>query len=131
MVDMPLRIGDEFRGVVSVGYDATNYYRHLSEIFQFGLMISGMGIMMGILLAFQVANPIIMPVQRLIEVTKKLAAGDLSQRATVGSKDEVGTLAVAFNQMALDLAHSKEEIDQHRKTLEEKVRRRTQELENK
>jgi signal transduction histidine kinase len=129
MVDMPLRIGDEFRGVVSVGYDATNYYRHLSEIFQFGLMISGMGIMMGILLAFQVANPIIMPVQRLIEVTKKLAAGDLSQRATVGSKDEVGTLAVAFNQMALDLAHSKEEIDQHRKTLEEKVRRRTQELE--
>jgi signal transduction histidine kinase len=129
MVDMPLRIGDEFRGVVNVGYDATNYYTHLSEIFQFGLMISGMGIMMGILLSFQVANPIITPVQRLIEVTKRLAAGDLSQRATVGSKDEVGTLAGAFNQMALDLARSKEEIDQYSKTLEEQVRRRTRELE--
>lgn len=129
MVDMPLRIGDEFKGVVSVGYDATTYYTHLSEIFQFGLMISGMGIMMGILLSFQVANPIIMPVERLIEVTKRLAAGDLSQRATVSSKDEVGTLAGAFNQMALDLARSKEEIDQHRKTLEEKVQRRTRELE--
>jgi signal transduction histidine kinase len=70
-----------------------------------------------------------MPVERLIEVTKKLAAGDLSQRATVSSKDEVGTLAGAFNQMALDLARSKEEIDQHRKTLEEKVQRRTRELE--
>jgi signal transduction histidine kinase len=128
-VDMPLRIGDEFRGVVSVGYDATNYYTHLSEIFQFGLMISGMGIMMGILLSFQVANPIIMPVRRLIEVTKRLAAGDLSQRATVGSKDEVGTLAGAFNQMAVDLARSKEEIDQYSKTLEKKVHQRTRELE--
>jgi signal transduction histidine kinase len=129
MVDMPLRIGDEFKGVVNIGYDATSYYTHLSEIFHFGLLISAMGIVMGILLSFQVANPIIKPVERLIEVTKKLAAGDLSQRATVSSKDEVGTLAMAFNQMALDLAHSKEEIDRYSKTLEEKVRRRTRELE--
>ena len=129
MVDMPLRIGDEFKGVVNIGYDATSYYTHLSEIFQFGLLISGMGILMGVLLSFQVANPIIKPVERLIEVTKKLAAGDLSQRAIVSSKDEVGTLAGAFNQMALDLARSKEEIDQYSKTLEEKVRQRTRELE--
>jgi two-component system sensor histidine kinase/response regulator len=129
MVDMPLKIGDDFEGVVSVGYDATNYYTHLSEIFQFGIMISGMGVLMGILLSFQVSNPIIRPIHRLTEVTKKLAGGDLSQRATVSSKDEVGTLATAFNQMALDLARSKEEIDQYSKTLEEKVQQRTQELE--
>ena len=129
MVDMPLVIGDEFKGVVTVGYDATNYYTHLSEVFQFGLLISAMGVVMGILLSFQVANPIIKPVQRLIEVTKKLAAGDLSQRATVSSKDEVGTLAGAFNQMAIDLARSKEEIDLYSKTLEAKVRQRTLELE--
>jgi len=129
MVDMPLKIGDEFKGVVSIGYDATNYYTHLSEIFHFGLLISGMGVLMGILLSFQVANPIITPIQRLTEVTKKLAAGDLSQRATVSSKDEVGALARAFNRMAADLSRSKEEIDQYSKTLEEKVRQRTRELE--
>ena len=129
MVDMPLKAGDEFKGVVSVSYDATNYYTHLSEIFQFGLLISGMGILMGLLLSFQVANPIIKPIQRLTEVTKRLASGDLSERAAVSSKDEVGTLAGAFNQMALDLARSKEEIDQYSKTLEEKVRQRTRELE--
>jgi signal transduction histidine kinase len=129
MVDMPLRIGDQFEGVVSVGYDATNYYTHLSEIFQFGLLISAMGILMGILLSFRVSNPIIEPLRRLTDVTKRLAAGDLSQRATVGSKDEVGTLAGAFNQMAHDLARYKEEADQYSKTLEEKVRQRTQALE--
>jgi signal transduction histidine kinase len=129
MVDMPLRIGGEFEGVVSVGYDATDYYTHLSEIFQFGLLISGMGILLGIVLSFQVSNPIIKPLRRLTEVTKGLASGDLSKRATVGSRDEVGVLSRAFNQMALDLARSKEEIDQYSKTLEQKVRRRTRELE--
>ncbi len=129
MVDMPLRIGDEFKGVVSIGYDATDYYTHLSQIFDFGLLITGMGILMGILLSFQVANPIIMPIQRLTGVTKRLAEGDLSQRAAVSSKDEVGALASAFNRMAEDLAHSKDEIDQYSKTLEEKVRQRTRELE--
>jgi len=129
MVDMPLKIGGEFEGVVSVGYDATDYYTHLSEIFQFGLLISGMGILLGIVLSFQVSNPIIKPLHRLTEVTKRLASGDLSERATVGSRDEVGTLSRAFNQMALDLARSKDEIDQYSKTLEQKVRRRTRELE--
>lgn len=130
MVDMPLRIGDEFQGVVSIGYDANHYYTHLAEIFKFGLLISAMGILMGIVLSFQVANPIIRPIQRLTDVTKKLAAGDLSERASVNSKDEVGTLAGAFNQMAFDLARSKAELDQYSKTLEEKVRQRTRELEN-
>ncbi|MBW1742066.1 MAG: HAMP domain-containing protein [Deltaproteobacteria bacterium] len=129
MVDMPLKIGGEFEGVVSVGYDATTYYTHLAQIFQFGLLISAMGILMGILLSFQVSNPIVEPLRRLTDVTKRLAAGDLSQRATVGSKDEVGTLARAFNQMAHDLARYKEEADQYSKTLEEKVRQRTQALE--
>lgn len=129
MFDMPLRIDGEFKGVVSIGYDATGYYAHLSEIFRFGMLISGMGILMGILLSFQVANPIIRPIQRLIEVTKKLASGDLSQRAVIDSKDEVGALATAFNRMAKDLANSKDEIDQYSKTLEKKVRQRTWDLE--
>ncbi|MDY6988486.1 MAG: ATP-binding protein [Thermodesulfobacteriota bacterium] len=129
MVDMPLRIGNEFEGVVSVGYDATNYYAHLSEIFHFGLLISAMGVALCAFLSFSVANPIITPIQRLTEVTKKLAGGDLSERATVSSNDEIGALAMAFNRMAGDLARSKEELDQYSKTLEEKVRQRTKELE--
>lgn len=129
MFDMPLLIDGEFKGVVSIGYDATEYYTRLSEIFRFGLLISVMGILMGILLSFQVANPIIRPIQRLIEVTKKLASGNLSQRAVAESKDEVGALAEAFNRMAEDLALSKDKIDQYSKTLEKKVQQRTQDLE--
>ncbi|MCD6199851.1 MAG: HAMP domain-containing protein, partial [Deltaproteobacteria bacterium] len=129
LVDMPLKFGNELRGVASIGCDATKYYTHLSEILHFILLISCMGIVLGIVLSFQLANPIIMPIRRLIEVTKRLAEGDLSQRATVISKDEVGTLGIAFNQMAEDLSYTKKEIDEYSKTLEEKVRLRTKQLE--
>jgi signal transduction histidine kinase len=129
MVDMPLKFGDELKGVASVGCDATKYYAHLSEILHFILLISFMGIFLGIVLSFQLANPIIMPIRRLIEVTKRLSEGNLSQRATVNSKDEVGTLGKAFNQMAEDLSITKQKIDEYSKTLEEKVRLRTKQLE--
>lgn len=129
MVDMPLRFSDELKGVASIGCDATKYYAHLSEILHFILLISFMGIVLGIVLSFHLANPIIMPIRRLIDVTKRLSEGDLSQRATVISKDEVGTLGMAFNQMAEDLSHTKKKIDEYSKTLEEKVRLRTKQLE--
>jgi signal transduction histidine kinase len=129
LVDMPLKFGNELRGVVSIGCDATNYYAHLSEILRFMLMISCMGIVLGIVLSFKLADPIVMPIKRLTEVTKRLAEGDLSQRATVTSKDEIGTLGMAFNQMAEDLSRTNKKIDEYSKTLEEKVRLRTMQLE--
>jgi signal transduction histidine kinase len=129
MVDMPLKFGNELKGVASIGCNATKYYAHLSEILNFILLISLMGIVLGVVLSFQLANPIIMPIRRLIEVTKRLSEGNLSQRAPVISKDEVGTLGKAFNQMAEDLSHTKKKIDEYSKTLEEKVRLRTKQLE--
>jgi len=59
---------------------------------------------------------------------KRDSLGDVTVKAPVSSRDEVGTLAIAFNRMAEDLAHSKEEIYQYSKTLEQKVRQRTLEL---
>ena len=40
------------------------------------------------------------PLQRLSAVTQKIASGDLTCRAEVGGKDEVGKLALDFNNMA-------------------------------
>lgn len=129
LVDMPLKFGNELIGVASIGFDATRYYAHLSEILHFILMISCMGIVLGIMLSFQLADPIIKPIRRLTEVTKRLAGGDLSQRATVTSKDEIGTLGMAFNRMAEDLSRTRKEIEEYSKTLEEKVWLRTRQLE--
>jgi signal transduction histidine kinase/CheY-like chemotaxis protein/HPt (histidine-containing phosphotransfer) domain-containing protein len=46
------------------------------------------------------------PIQQLIDITQKMAAGDFSQRIAKESKDEIGQLGASFNKMAEDLQRS-------------------------
>ncbi|MDX1503493.1 MAG: SpoIIE family protein phosphatase [Thermoanaerobaculia bacterium] len=59
---------------------------------------------------------------QLAVAAHRLAAGDLTTRVAVRSRDEFGELARAFNHMARDLA------DNQRRLIEEERRRREQEL---
>jgi putative nucleotidyltransferase with HDIG domain len=54
----------------------------------------------GILLARSLVGPI----ERLVEVTRAVAAGDLGRRSGVRRGDEIGQLAEAFDQMTASLA---------------------------
>ncbi len=58
------------------------------------------------------------PVSRLSEITKKIIAGDLTQRAEVTSEDELGELATSFNQMTESLQKSRDEIQGKNRELE-------------
>jgi two-component system NtrC family sensor kinase len=62
------------------------------------------------------------PVKELIAGTHRVAGGDLSYRLPVRSEDELGDLALSFNKMTAELQQVHAEI-------EERVRRKTAELE--
>ena len=49
------------------------------------------------------------PLREMTRAARAMAGGDYSQRVTASSADEVGTLAVAFNAMAADLAAADQE----------------------
>jgi GAF domain-containing protein/HAMP domain-containing protein len=70
------------------------------------------------------ARSIADPIRTLAQTTESLAAGNLSVRATVNRKDEIGALATAYNQMASQLQETIEKLEQ-------RVASRTQDLENK
>lgn len=55
------------------------------------------------LLAWFVARYIVRPILALVDTAGKLASGDLTERASVVTNDEIGTLAAAFNGMAANL----------------------------
>ena len=63
-----------------------------------------------LLLSQMIARSITSPVHRLVAFTKRMVAGDLTQKARVESGDEIGTLAVAFNDMVDRLRASEEEL---------------------
>jgi two-component system NtrC family sensor kinase len=79
-------------------------------------------------LAVIVRTGITRPVQELVEGTRRLAGGDLDYRIPVRSADEVGILAVSFNEMTERLAKAREELNDLVGTLEHRVEQRTREL---
>jgi two-component system, NtrC family, sensor kinase len=70
------------------------------------------------------------PLKELSAGTKKLSAGDLGYQIEVQSEDEVGQLAISFNQMSLQLRAANEEIVSWARTLEDRVEEKTRELKN-
>jgi len=60
------------------------------------------------------------PIQKLVEGTRTIAAGDLTARMPVKSSDELGVLAASFNQMADELLTRNTEIVKANESLSER-----------
>lgn len=72
-----------------------------------------------------------MPIKQLRDVVEKVGKGNLNVRAKIKSKNEIGQLASAFNQMTSDLKKSREKLEKYSRTLEKRVAERTEELNKK
>jgi len=64
------------------------------------LIVSIAGVVVIVILSVLIARSIIQPVGLLLQGTEALARGDLSYKVRLKSKDELGALADAFNQMS-------------------------------
>ena len=64
------------------------------------LLIAGVLIIAGVVLAFFLAKRIVGPLRQLTESTARIGAGDLDAKVEINSRDEVGLLAAEYNRMA-------------------------------
>jgi two-component system sensor histidine kinase BaeS len=61
-----------------------------------------------LLLGILLARTLTRPIRELTKATRAVAGGDLGQRVTVRSRDELGDLAVSFNLMSAELARARD-----------------------
>lgn len=101
----------------------SNYQRFLVR-FTFAALAG-----MSVLSIFLAWIMIYRPVQDLIGGTRRVASGDLDYTLTVRSRDELGELAGEFNHMTADLKQARAEVQAFTKNLEDRVERKTRELE--
>jgi len=71
------------------------------------------GLIMGLLLGYVISQYILKSVRTLLIATRTIGKGDLTKEVAISSKDEIGELAMSFNQMILSL---REMIMQFRKS---------------
>jgi len=68
--------------------------------FLFTLALAGALVVAGLALAVLLVNGIMRPVRELTATAARIAGGDLTAKARVTSRDEIGILAAEFNRMA-------------------------------
>jgi two-component system nitrogen regulation sensor histidine kinase NtrY len=81
-----------------------------------------------LLLNVFISRIVIVPVRRVLGAMSRASKGELELRLPVHSRDEVGSMALAFNSMVEKLEASKREVEDYSRNLESRVEDRTREL---
>ena len=76
------------------------------------LGIAAVVIVLVALISHLIGRNLANPIKDLVQFTRQVAGGDLEQRCEVKTYDEIGDLAVAFNQMTQDLRDLRNELIQ-------------------
>jgi signal transduction histidine kinase len=129
---VPLMRRDKLMGVLLAGTSLKEQLGLERAILWIGVLVGGSGIVIGVLLGWWTTERITRPVERLAAGARAVAGGDWSTRVEVLSRDEIGELAQAFNQMTGHLVEQRERAIQAERVAawRELARRLAHELKN-
>jgi len=90
-------------GYLAVALPADRLETSLNQIKALLILVFVIAALLTLLLGGVLARRISRPIERLVASTRSVAAGDLSHRARVTGRDEIGYLANSFNDMTASL----------------------------
>ncbi len=105
-VAVPVEIGDAKWGTVRIGVSLKSTNNAISSVTEIIIVRAIVTCVIGLFLAFLLAQSMTRPISLLAEASQKIAEGDLSQKVNISTRDEVGDLAKVFNAMTESLALS-------------------------
>lgn len=98
-------------GAIELAVTTENIEMGKKKIRTTSMIVSGVVFVIGILIGFWLSRSISIPVLALRDAADKVGEGDLTQRVTNRSGDEIGDLGRAFNRMVADLEKAREELN--------------------
>jgi two-component system nitrogen regulation sensor histidine kinase NtrY len=119
-------------GVLLVGSSRQSLIEMLNFIRALALLVGGGVILLGLVLGWWVSARVTRPIEELAAGAREVAAGHWEARVEVHSRDEIGQLADAFNEMTRQLAEQRERLVQTERVAawRELARRLAHELKN-
>jgi signal transduction histidine kinase len=119
-------------GVLLVGSSRQDLVQMLNFIRALALLVAGGVILAGLVLGWWISARVTRPIEQLARGAREVAAGHWEARVEVHSRDEIGQLANAFNEMTRQLAEQRERLVQTERVAawRELARRLAHELKN-
>jgi signal transduction histidine kinase len=102
-IGKPVQQNGEFKGAIFVYASMSDMYVSL-ERFQDILLLAGAGaLLIALGITFIVSKKLASPLLNMEEATRKISSGDYETRLIVHSKDEIGFLARAINDLSMEI----------------------------
>jgi two-component system, NtrC family, nitrogen regulation sensor histidine kinase NtrY len=123
---------NDLLGVLLVGSSRESLIQMLNFIRALALVVGGGVILLGLVLGWWISARVTRPIEELAAGAREVAAGHWEARVAVRSRDEIGQLADAFNEMTEELAEQRERLVQTERVAawRELARRLAHELKN-
>jgi two-component system phosphate regulon sensor histidine kinase PhoR len=116
-VAVSVKSGGQLVGFARLALSLEQIQAHVARLRLAVLVATLLATLLAVLVAMLVAGRTARPVRQLTEVAGRLAAGDLQARLFPSTRDEVGRLTLAFNDMAGHLQEEMTALDQERSRL--------------
>jgi two-component system nitrogen regulation sensor histidine kinase NtrY len=119
-------------GVLLVGSSRQQLVQMLNFIGALALLVGGGVILLGLILGWWISARVTRPIEQLAASAREVASGHWEAQVAVHSRDEIGQLANAFNEMTRQLAEQRERLVQTERVAawRELARRLAHELKN-
>ena len=115
-------------GILFVGIQENPFLAVRTSMMLTFLLVAGGGVLVVLLITYFITRSMIHPLEEMVKASNRIAAGDLDHSVSIDSHDEIGILANSFNKMLASIKTMKIELEEWGRTLEEKVKKRTEEL---
>ena len=120
LVRTAVTLTDGGPGALVLGFSTREMEEHVAEVRWMTTGVAVALLFLGILTAGFISRQMTRPLRRMALVVEHIAAGDLSKRLEVGSNDELGAIASAFNATVENLEFAYREL---RTTIQDLERR--------
>lgn len=108
----PLQIRETLLGIFSVTLPSSFIVQKAATSrFQFGVIFT-LAMVLVFVIGYLISQRIIIPIVRLVQTSRAVAAGDLSQQTGIRRGDEIGILASSFDQMTQSLRERTRELEE-------------------
>ena len=118
----------EVIGMLSVGILESTYTSIRNSVILSFFLLATIGFLLIIGITYYMIRNITRPLGEMVFATRNISAGRFDQEVQANSPGEIALLADSFNAMLKSLRQMKGDLEEWGRTLEEKVKQRTEEL---
>lgn len=109
-VAVPVNSQGKLLGITRVALPLTTVENSVNHVTRTIILATVIIAVLAVLAAWLIARTTTRPIRQLTKASKGISSGRLNQKITVSTKDEIGQLAQAFNEMATNLKTTVETI---------------------